>query len=69
MVSIIGNVMQALALVFALVSAVLLLAGVQLDGARRDRAVRTGYAFTYVSFGLLTACIGVILVCNTYSYR
>ena len=63
MVSIIGNVMQALALVFALVSAVLLLAGVQLDGARRDRAVRTGYAFTYVSFGLLTACIGVILVC------
>ena len=63
MVSIIGNVMQALALVFALVSAVLLLAGVQLDGARKDRAVRTGYAFTYVSFGLLTACIGVILVC------
>lgn len=45
MVSIIGNVMQALALVFALVSAVLLLAGVKLDGARRDRAVRTGYAF------------------------
>lgn len=33
MVSIIGNVMQALALVFALVSAVLLLAGVKL-GAR-----------------------------------
>lgn len=63
MVSIIGNVMQALALVFALVSAVLLLAGVKLRGARRDRAVRTGYAFTYVSFGLLTACIGAILVC------
>ena len=39
------------------------MAGVKLDGARRDRAVRTGYAFTYVSFGLLTACIGVILVC------
>ena len=35
MVSIIGNVMQVLALVFALVSAVLLLAGVKLRGARR----------------------------------
>lgn len=80
MVSTIGNVFQALALVFALVSAVLLVAsgkvastGAAGSGAAPSTAPEpsvpiarmrhAGQAFVYASFALLTACVGIILVC------
>lgn len=80
MVSTIGNVFQALALVFALVSAVLLVAsgkvastgaagsGAALSAAPESsvpiaRMRHAGQAFVYASFALLTACVGIILVC------
>lgn len=76
MLSTLGNVLQALGLVFSLVSAALLIASVKIDpcpagdsgsvGAGRQhlalRMRRAGYAFVYVSFFSLTACVAIVLI-------
>ena len=59
MTSTLGNTLQSLALVFSVVSAVMLIAGSKRPSSR---PVRTGYAFVYASFALLTACVGIVLV-------
>lgn len=76
MLSTLGNVLQAIALVLALASAVLLIAGAKLapipvgtsratsapDRARAAARMRDlGYMLTYVTFALLTACVAIIL--------
>ena len=59
MTSTLGNTLQSLALVFSVVSAVMLIAGSKRPSSR---PARTGYAFVYASFALLTACVGIVLV-------
>ena len=76
MLSTLGNVLQAIALVLALASAVLLIAGAKLAPipvgtshatsapGRAHAAARMrdlGYMLTYVTFALLTACVTIIL--------
>ena len=76
MLSTLGNVLQAIALVLALASAVLLIAGAKLAPipvgtshatsapGRAHAASRMrdlGYMLTYVTFALLTACVAIIL--------
>lgn len=76
MLSTLGNVLQAIALVLALASAVLLIAGAKLAPipvgtshatsapGRAHAAARMrdlGYMLTYVTFALLTACVAIIL--------
>ena len=76
MLSTLGNVLQAIALVLALASAVLLIAGAKLAPipvgtshatsapGRVHAAARMrdlGYMLTYVTFALLTACVTIIL--------
>ena len=76
MLSTLGNVLQAIALVLALASAVLLIAGAKLAPipvgtshatsapGRAHAAARVrdlGYMLTYVTFALLTACVTIIL--------
>ena len=76
MLSTLGNVLQAIALVLALASAVLLIAGAKLAPipvgtshatsapGRAHAAARMrdlGYMLTYVTFALLTACVVIIL--------
>ncbi len=60
MMSTLGNTLQILALVVALVSAVCLIAGVK---RRRESLVNLGYILVFANALLLTACIGIILVC------
>lgn len=60
MMSTLGNALQILALVVALVSAVCLFAGVK---RRRESLVNLGYILVFANALLLTACIGIILVC------
>ncbi|MBM6868850.1 heme lyase CcmF/NrfE family subunit [Collinsella tanakaei] len=60
MMSTLGNALQILALVIALVSAVCLFAGVK---RRRESLVNLGYILVFANALLLTACIGIILVC------
>ena len=59
MTSTLGNTLQSLALVFSVVSAVMLIAGSKRPSSR---PARTGYAFVYASLALLTACVGIVLV-------
>ena len=76
MLSTLGNVLQAIALVLALASAVLLIAGAKFAPipvgtshatsapGRAHAAARMrdlGYMLTYVTFALLTACVTIIL--------
>ena len=59
MTSTLGNTLQGLALVFSVVSALMLIAGSKRPSSR---LARTGYAFVYASFALLTACVGIVLM-------
>lgn len=59
MTSTLGNTLQSLALVFSVVSALMLIAGSKRPSSR---LARTGYAFVYASFALLTACVGIVLM-------
>ena len=59
MTSTLGNTLQSLALVFSVVSALMLIAGSKRPSSR---PARTGYAFVYASFALLTACVGIVLM-------
>lgn len=60
MISTVGNALQILALVVALVAAVCLVAGVK---RRRESLVNLGYALVFANALLLTCCIALILVC------
>ena len=60
MVSTLGNAAQVLALVVALASAVCLIGGVK---AKSEGMVNTGYLLVFGNTLLLTACVGLILVC------
>ena len=67
MMSTVGNALQILALVVALVAAVCLVAGVK---RRRESLVNLGYVLVFANALLLTCCIALILVClltETYS--
>lgn len=59
MVSMLGNTLQVLAMVTALVSAICLLAGVK---AHREGMVNIGYMLVFANTIVLTACVGIILV-------
>ena len=60
MISTVGNALQILALVVALVAAVCLVAGVK---RRRESLVNLGYVLVFANALLLTCCIALILVC------
>lgn len=70
MVSIMGNALQALALILSAASSVLLIEGSRRNG-RKGTAPEVaggeladyGMALVYVSFALLTACVAIILFC------
>lgn len=60
MVSMLGNGLQAFAMLLALASAVVLLGGVK---GRRERLVNAGYLMVFGTTIALTLCIAIILVC------
>ena len=60
MVSTLGNAVQILALVVALVSAVCLIGGVK---AKSEKLVNAGYLLVFGNALLLTACVGIVLAC------
>ena len=60
MIATLGNSFQVAALAVALVAAICLIAGAKLG---RESLVNTGYLLVFGNAILLTACIGLILVC------
>lgn len=70
MVSIMGNALQALALILSAASSVLLIEGSRRNGRKGTapevaggKLADCGMALVYVSFALLTACVAIILFC------
>lgn len=70
MVSIMGNALQALALILSAASSVLLIEGSRRNGRKGTvpevaggKLADYGMALVYVSFALLTACVAIILFC------
>ena len=60
MISTLGNVLQVLAMVAALLAAVCLLGGVK---GRRESLVNAGFLLVFGSAIALTACVAIILIC------
>ena len=60
MISTLGNVLQVLAMLVALVAAASLAVGVK---TRREGVVNAGYLLVFGNAVALTACVAIILLC------